>query len=223
MERTEAEHEAKVCAYLVATYAPAVILLGGSRAVGAARPDSDWDLFLITASGATRERVADGHAGAHLDLELVPAPFVADGVLCIAYGPVHALRVLRDDADGHGRAIVAATRKVYAAGPPPLAAPERRRHAANLARLLSKVDAYVDEPVASAAHAGIFLQHLLPCWSALRGEWPQPPQRAVPHIRERDPAFIALLSAMVAGDTAATRAAACRRAYTYLFPGEARA
>ena len=128
-----------------------LILLGGSRAAGTARPGSDWDLFLVTADGATRDRVADRYAEAHLDLELVPAPFVADQVLRIAYGPVRALRVLLDDAAGHGRAIVAATQQAYAAGPPPLAASERRRHAADLERLLSKVEAYADEPVASAA------------------------------------------------------------------------
>jgi len=219
MDRPGPGREAKVRAYLVATYAPAVILLGGSRAAGTARPGSDWDLFLVTADGATRDRVADRYAEAHLDLELVPAPFVADQVLRIAYGPVRALRVLLDDAAGHGRAIVAATQQAYAAGPPPLAASERRRHAADLERLLSKVEAYADEPVASAAHAGIFLQHLLPCWFALRREWSLPPQHAAPYIRERDPAFFALLSAMVDGGTVTARAAACRQAYAHLFPG----
>ncbi len=218
MDRTEPVHEAAVCAYLVATYAPAIILLGGSRAAGTARPHSDWDLFLITTDGTIRHRVAERYAGAHLDLELVPTSFVADEVLHIAYGPVRALRVLRDDTAGHGRVIVATTQRAYTAGPLPLSAPERRRQAADLGRLLSKVEAYADEPVASAAHAGIFLQHLLPCWFALRREWSQPPQHAVPHIRERDPAFFALLSTMVDGDTAAARAAACRQAYAHLFP-----
>ncbi len=73
MDRPGPGREAKVRAYLVATYAPAVILLGGSRAAGTARPGSDWDLFLVTADGATRDRVADRYAEAHLDLELVPA------------------------------------------------------------------------------------------------------------------------------------------------------
>ncbi len=206
-----------VRSFLITKYAPQLILLGGSRATGNERPDSDWDLFLIGTYGATRERVAEVFEGKHLDLELVPSQFVEDDVLRIYYGPVRALEVLLDDSYGRGKATCVATKRAYTQGPAQLAATDIRQLASELGRLLSKIEAYVDEPVASAAHAAVYLQHLLPCWFALRREWSMPPHLAVPYIREQDPTFFEALLDMIDGGTAARRASGCRCAYERIF------
>jgi predicted nucleotidyltransferase len=39
--------EAEVLAHLRGRYAPAAVLLVGSRADGSARPGSDWDLYVL--------------------------------------------------------------------------------------------------------------------------------------------------------------------------------
>ena len=101
---TETEALDEVISRLVAALDPLAIYLFGSRARGDARPDSDFDLMVVT-------RPEDGDAG--FDYQRAYAPLLGRGIACdVLPVPEHDFNEDRDDptslcfeATHHGKIV----------------------------------------------------------------------------------------------------------------------
>lgn len=190
----------EILAYIESKYRPEIILLGGSRAQGSSRPDSDWDIYLI-GDFPNNDHVPQIFQGQDLDLTLYTTDLLKIHVLTIYYGPVSELKVLKDNQQGDGTRIVDETQKAYVRGPGELTSEERRLAIHGLSRLLDKTEAhFADRPVA-AFQLAEFFREIVPVWFRLRAEWSLPIGKAIEKIREQDPQFALLLGEWASSST----------------------
>jgi hypothetical protein len=127
--------------------------------------------------------------GELLDLGLTALPVADDAVLAL-FGPnLQQARVLLDTPEGAAARVVAVAQAAYTRGRG-LTADEKRLRHHELARNVARMRARIDEPGAFF-EAASFVFHLAHrAWYEVRHDrWSLSVHRALPEIRERDPAF----------------------------------
>jgi hypothetical protein len=196
------------------------IVLVGSRADGAARPGSDWDLYVLVEGEPGPPGPVpkpECFEGEWLDVGIVRLPVAPDAILPV-FGPnLQEARVLLDSEDGVGSALVAEARRRYALG---LRLSDAevgvRRHA--LARTLARMRARRDEPGPFFESVAWLFYVAHRWWYELaRGRFSVSVHRALPEIARADPEFHAALLALVHGATPEARIAAAETIERALF------
>jgi hypothetical protein len=216
--------EAEVLEHLRRKYAPAAVILVGSRADGRARPGSDWDLYLLLRGDPARagrvvpapERLGDEL----LDVGLVRLPVPPDAVLGL-FGPnLQEARILLDDEAGSARSLCAAARERYALGRG-LGPDERERREQEFLRNLARMRARAAEPGPFfEALAYVFYAAHCAWYEVLHDRFSRSVHRAMPEIAALDPGFHRDLIALIGGASPGERIAAAERLHAALFrPG----
>jgi hypothetical protein len=201
--------EEEIVDHLVVKWTPEVVLLGGSRATSENFIDSDWDLYLI-GDYPQRKCFPEQFKGAHLDVELCPRRSVPDEIFRIFYGPISALRVLKESPDNLGARIVARTRQAYDEGPSERDQSEQEMDRVEMARVISKVITHSGDTEACFTHLGVFHRMAVQMWFERRKRWPLPAHKALPLIRREDPKFAGLLSEVAGNGEIDSKIEACR-------------
>ncbi len=184
--------EPEILAYVELKYRPDIVLLGGSRARGGEREDSDWDLYLI-GSYEKMERFPQIFQGADLDIAVYPPETIEQYIFQLYYGPVSDLKVLKDNAKLEGARIVEATQIAYEKGPKRLEPREHEQKKYELMRLLAKVKPLLNTPAVATFVLAEFYRQVIPIWFLIRGRWSLPIVYALREIEIHDPKFAALL------------------------------
>ena len=206
---------------LVDRYAPEAIILVGSRADGAARPGSDWDLYvLLVESPARGAGVIPAPAeldGELLDIGLVHLP-IADEELFAIFGPnLQQATVLLDNPDGVAATLCARAQQRYATGRG-LTERERRGREHEMARNLARMHARSDQPGAFFEAAAWFFHLAHRSWfEHLHDRWSLSVHRALPEIERADPAFHAQLVALAEAPRVEERLRAAQWIFDRLF------
>ena len=193
--------EKDVLDHVQSKFNPDVILLGGSRAQGSSRLNSDWDLYLV-GDYPDNIRYTQLYKGHDLDIAVYPTDALKNGILRIYYGPVSELKVLKDNIQGDGARIKEATRNAYEAGPGELSPDEREALAYELSRLLDKTEPVLEDALAATFRLAEFYREVIPAWFRMRSIWSLPISQALDGIRSEDSLFAKLLEDWVStGDT----------------------
>ena len=188
--------EPEVLAYVEAKYRPDIVLLGGSRVRGSERENSDWDLYLI-GNYEKVERFPQIFQGADLDIAVYPPETIEQYIFQLYYGPVSALKVLKDNVRAEGARIVEATQIAYEKGPKCLEPTEYEQKKYELMRLLAKVTPLLNTPAAATFVLAEFYRQVIPTWFLIQGRWSLPIAHALPEIEIHDPKFATLLHGWV--------------------------
>ena len=177
------------------------VLLHGSRAVGTARPDSDWDVCALV-EGVSEPRWRTEQVGdVSLDLDVVPVA-ASDSLMTDLFGTsLRFAQVLVDSADGVGAALVARARYLHGQGRQ-VPGPTLVQQAAHAQRVAERMAASTSRPDLFFFHLSTFFGLAVRYWFDRERRWPEPPYEALESIRAADPEYASLLSEL-AGDAAA--------------------
>ncbi len=190
--------ETLITRHLDQKWNPEIILLGGSRAAGQENSNSDWDLFLLGNYPAC-ESYPEQYSEQHLDVQVRPLNEIENQVLKIYYGPVAALRVLKDRADRLGARIVESTKSAYQVGPEAKSQQSLELDRSEMLRFVAKLRSHASDPEACFTTLGFVHRLAIQIWFECQRRWSLPPHKALPIIRKEDPEFAKLLS-LIAGD-----------------------
>ena len=213
--------EREIVSHLVARHRPAAIVLVGSRADGAARPGSDWDLYVLlppdrgAAPGVTPAPESLG--GESLDVGLVGLP-IPDGRILPLFGPnLQQARVLLDDEQRSAESLVRRAARLYAAGRG-LSPAQRTSREHELARNLARMRARADQPGAffEAVTFVFYLAHRA-WYEVLHDRWSVSVHRALPEIARADPEFHECLVTLMDSREPSARIAAAEAIFARLF------
>ena len=160
------------------------VVLYGSRARGAAGPESDYDVLAVRRSGPMT-RDARVWRGAMIDAFVV-------GEVTLRATPVADLIKIHDgvvleDKDGLGRRLLSRVRAAYARGPEALKPDEAEATRLWCVKMLKRIEAVAGEPGVSNYRRASILTELLPIYFQLRKRWFLGPRPALRWLAENDP------------------------------------
>lgn len=214
--------ESEIIAFLIERHEPEAIILVGSRADGAERPGSDWDLYLLLPETAERvvgvlsaPSVLDDEL---LDVGLIRLP-IADDQVPSLFGPnLQQARVLLDNAAEVARRICELARRRYAAGRG-LTARERQLRKHELARNLARMRARAAQRGAYFEAVAWYFHLAHRSWfEILHDRWSLSVHRALPEIQRVDPSFHRLLATLIEEARPDARIRAAEAIFRLLFP-----
>ncbi|MEE9253936.1 MAG: nucleotidyltransferase domain-containing protein, partial [Pseudomonadales bacterium] len=177
-------------------FEPTSIVLVGSRADGVARPESDWDIYVLIDDGngpsapTPTPRKFDGQT---LDVALTSLSIPLSRVVDV-FGPnLQQSRILMDDLNETAKALVTAAHTAYAKGRK-LAPSEISQRVAQMRRNIETMETRRDE-VGPFFEALAFVFYIAHRWwyEVTHDRWSQSVHRAMPEIAREDPEFHANL------------------------------
>jgi len=214
-------NEREIVSHLVTRHRPAAIVLVGSRADGAARPGSDWDLYLLLpegrGGGGGVTPAPEELGGEQLDVGLVQLP-IPDERIAALFGPnLQPARVLLDDEARKAESLVRRAARLYAAGRK-LSPAERTQREHEFARNLARMRARADQPGAffEALTFVFYLAHRA-WYEVLHDRWSLSVHRALPEIGHADPEFHQCLVTLMDARETAARITAAEAIFARLF------
>ena len=186
---------------------PVAVLLHGSRAVGSARSDSDWDLCVLVADAREPRWLTQRVDDAWVDLDIVPAT-ARDSVITDVLGTsLRSAQVVVDSADRVGAALVSRARELQEEGRH-VRTSTLREQAAHAQRVAQRMAATTRESELFFFHLSTFFGLAVRYWFDREGRWPEPPHEALESIGTADPEYAALLSELADDATAGAKAQA---------------
>jgi predicted nucleotidyltransferase len=204
----------QVTAYIVDTYKPRAIILHGSRANGMAKEHSDWDILLITDSGAKPQR--EIVFGANLEYSEIRLPILEDKEYPFQYRTENS-KVLYDP-ENITEKLLAKIDALYQKGK---SFTEKDR-IARRSYLLSSLDGiadYADNPLIMFDKKTDFYTRINLSWyQFMKKEYCPSPYIAYPRIQKDDPEFYTLIQGFVAASTSTELIAIGNKIVEKLFP-----
>jgi uncharacterized protein len=171
---------------LAAQYGCHTVILYGSRATGAHRPDSDYDLLLVRASGGPT-RDARTWQGLQVDAFIYPEdatdldPEREPGLLRIRHGR------LLIDKQGFGARLLRRVQEVFTRGPKALPPEEVATIRVWGRKMLERAAKRDMDPVIADYRRASLLAELLPLYFQLRMLWYFGPQESLRWLAAHDP------------------------------------
>lgn len=207
----------RIIEHLIEKYQPKSIILHGSRVQGLNRPNSDWDLLLLSASKTKgKTEVFEGQS---LDIEVLnewsnPEEFIK------THGPIfQRASVLLDDEDNNGKSFLMSVQKILSKGKN-LTDDEYNNRFLRMSRVLDKLLGSQDNPELYFMHAGVFAELSHRFWFEFKSQWSQPPYLGLPIIQKEDPKFYELISGLSRETNQPQRMIYAFNIYKILFPKE---
>jgi len=183
--------EQKIINYIKDTFNPEVILLGGSRAKGREKKDSDWDLFLLKPTKGKGGLVE--YAGELLEITFKSWP-EKNKPLTIPSGPLLPVKILFDNSNGNLQLLLDQTEEAFKKGPMVLYKNSVLERFEKLISWQRKIKKYQDHPMVEFFYAGIFYEFAIRAWFELQNKWSVSPAEAISYIKDNDKRFFELLN-----------------------------
>ncbi len=206
--------EDQIVAHLREMYQPVAIILHGSRARGSARENSDWDLYVFAQEkgvvGKTKKFMDH-----YLDVAVFSLPFEQYDLLKTFRTTLRYTKILFDKQN-IAQDFIQKAQEIYALGNI-LSDQEITNRQQRFARVLSRLEGTIDDPLLFFYHAGLFFEAVIRYWFEVQKEWSEPPYIALPLIEQRDPAYYQLLKTIATDQNPKQRLDAYREISKKLF------
>lgn len=208
--------EQKLVEYFKEKYNPLAIILHGSRARGMSRPQSDWDIFLITDQPRSLAGGAEVVEGQMLDPEFLTLP-LSDADIEKHILKLRNAKILHD-TDDQGKSLVDRA-NIKAAEGINLTKEEIENSKYFLMRVLTRLEDSIDDPFLFLYRFWRdFAPRAFKYWyEILNNQYQQPPYVARVEIKEKDPKYYEMIEPLWTSKDNKTKLETARKIFNYIF------
>jgi hypothetical protein len=191
-------------------YQPKAILLYGSRASDYAKPNSDWDVVLL--SNVEQKNISTVIDGQNVDADVILYPISDEKIISYFNGTLQSARTLYDP-EGIGQELIKRVQNIYAQGRN-LSGDEVSARNEFLERRFKKLLDNVGNSVVFAVHLGVFIDKAIQYWfEVLHNRWRTSLGTALGIIQTEDPEYAADLENIAKAESITDKIATARKIY----------
>ena len=187
--------------FLRQKYNPIAILLHGSRAVGKARPHSDWDILMLFDGPVPRKGYREEIAGSDVEWKAYMLPILSESIVDV-FDVYLQFAVVLWERNGEGSDLLNRAKAEYAKGPKPYTEDETSREKQYFAHKVLGLEDDKETQYLFFRHQCVLRTLALRLWFEFRNKkFSQPLYLSMPLIQKEDPEFYNHLVSFTAQDT----------------------
>ncbi len=209
--------EKKLKEYLITKYSPLAIILHGSRASGRNRPNSDWDIVLVSKEKKVPEsEIIDGIV---TDITILD-PDISDEILLKEIRNIFKRARLIFDTHNIGQNLLVRAQRLASSGYK-MEPGEYEEKKMFLFRSLQRLSDFAGvDQVAFAYHLGSFIQRSVNFYFQLNNQWSESVGVASARIKIENPEFFKDLEIVCSNGSPFAIVESAKRIYKFLFAEE---